>query len=336
MRCRCSCCSYTRNTLSSSIVSASVVLLWPFCPVFLRAQTKERKNTHTYTARLLHGFLSFSFRVSIKTRGSRSLPRRYLVESTEGGEVENCNGHAPPWLGRFNTSPGTLYSAHWTRCTDGVRRTCRTNYITDSTTSSRHRRRRRRRRRRRCASWVTSELQLTHVSATHSLTTSTNCDRHTSPLSIPSYYLGALRSCLSLRVPVSHRKSAERRTAERSRAGWFSSLLKIHVTQAWRRPLIRFDLLNCINRGAGLDASFSFAVFPARVPATRRGSGTATAAARLIQVRRNTTTYLTETWPHSVNHQFYNSIACHRQSFFHYFIYIRGNAPCNSFGGRSR
>lgn len=83
--------------------------------------------------------------------------------------------------------------------------------------------------------------------------------------------------------------------------------------------LIRFDLLNCINRAR--PGCFSpLLSFRAFISSRARTGGVRNSDCFKINTSSTQHRYLTETWPHSVNHQFYNS-SCLR-AFPLYFIYI--------------
>lgn len=83
--------------------------------------------------------------------------------------------------------------------------------------------------------------------------------------------------------------------------------------------LIRFDLLNCINRAR--PGCFSpLLSFRAFISSRARTGGVRNSDCFKINTSSTQHHYLTETWPHSVNHQFYNS-SCLR-AFPLYFIYI--------------
>ena len=82
------------------------------------------------------------------------------------------------------------------------------------------------------------ELQLTHVSATHSLTTST-------PIATGSLHCRFLPTGSFVYYPSC--ASFFQRKFRTHDGGVLVLTETVHVTQAWT-TLIRFDLLNCINR----------------------------------------------------------------------------------------
>lgn len=136
---RCSCCSYTRNTLSSSIVLSASIVPWPFFffpfLFFLYnisfAIDDEKNDDEKSFSRNRESFKE----VLHPPREDREKKKRIVIVSrtrTRGKFIVArntlCSSSSKT---RIPAEDATLYnSVQRTRCTDGVQLRTRINYIT--------------------------------------------------------------------------------------------------------------------------------------------------------------------------------------------------------------